>query len=266
MGGSASLPEGGISLPEGSALATDIDVPAPSASVGVEGDGGSLGGVDVPSVGEGGISAEVPSVGGGLSGSMPDVSAGDVSMPSGSVDVVVPSAGSSGAAPSASSTGAGVGVACKAPGMPSVEGGVSVEVPSVDAKLEAPSASASGVGLSADLPSASVDASGSVLPSGGGVDVSVPSVSGAVEGVKGAVGDLSAGVGAEVGDVEVEGPDAPSGEWKKPKKSLFGRVGRVFGSNKGKMEVGRFFFFFSRVRLDARRRPRRLFAAAMYVY
>lgn len=243
VGASASLPEGDVSLPEGSALSTGIDVPAPAASVGLEGDGGSLGGLDVPSVGEGGVSAEVPSVGGGLSGSMPGVT-GDVSMPSGSVDDVdVPSAASA-------------DVTCKAPGMPSVEGGISGEVPSADASLEAPSGSAPGVGLSADLPSGGVDASGSLPPSGGGVDVSAPSVSGAVEGVKGAVGDLSADVGAEVDDVEVEGPGVPTGEWKKPKKSLFGRV---FGSNKGKLEVGGS----GHACAVRRERPRRVSAAAM---
>ena len=230
----------------------DVDAPAPSASVGVEGGGASLGGIDAPSV-EGGVSAEMPSVGGGISGSMPGI-AGDVSMPSGSVDVGVASASVD--VPSASvdvPSAAPMGVAGAAPDMPSVEGGISGEVPSVDAKLAAPSVSASGVGLSADLPSAGVDASGSLLPSGG-ADVSASSVSGAVEGVKGAVGDPSTDVGAEVDDVEVEGPDVPSGEWKKPKKSLFGRM---FGSNKGKLEVGRACAF--------RLRLRRLFSQRLCV-
>lgn len=209
----------------------DVDAPAPSASVGAEGVGGSLGGLNAPSV-EGGVSAELPSAGGGLSGSMPDV-AGDVSIPSGSIDVGVPSGSVD--VPSTTS----MVVAGAAPGMPAVEGGISGELPSVDAKLETPSVSvsASGTSLSADLPSASVDASGSVpTTSGGGVHVCAPSVSSAaVEGVTGAVVDLSADVGAKVDDVDVavRGPDVPSGEWKKPKKSLFS----MFGSGKGKMEV-----------------------------
>ena len=111
----------------------------------------------------------------------------------------------------------------------------SVDMPSVDLSGKAPDMPSVSGGISGDLPSASVDVSGS-LPSGE-VDVSVPSVSGAMEGATGAVGDLSADVGAKVDDVAVKGPDTPSGEWKKPKKSLFGGIGGIFGSGKGKMEV-----------------------------
>ena len=60
------------------------------------------------------------------------------------------------------------------------------------------------------------------------------------------------GKGAKIDDVAVKGPDMPSGDLKKPKKSLFGGIGGMFGSGKGKMEVSvgnsstcfTLFFFF----------------------
>lgn len=83
----------------------------------------------------------------------------------------------------------------------------SLDVPSVDQTGKGPDMASVGGDISGDLPSASVDASGS-LPSAD-VDVSVPS-----------------------GSVDV-----PSVDVKKPKKSLFGGIGGIFGSGKGKMEV-----------------------------
>ena len=82
-----------------------------------------------------------------------------------------------------------------------------VDMPSVDLTGKAPDMPSVGGEISGDLPSAGLDASGS-LPSGG-VDVSMPS-----------------------GSVDV-----PSVDVKKPKKSLFGGIGGMFGSGKGKMEV-----------------------------
>ena len=146
---------------------------------------------------------------GGL-GAAVDVPSGSVDMPSASVDM-----------PSASVD------------MPSASVDVpsgSVDMPSVDLAGKGPDMPAIGGDVSGDLPSASLDASGS-LPSAD-VDVSLPSVSGAVVGSTGAVGD--ADVGAKIDDVAVKRPDVPSGEWKKPKKGLFGSM---FGSGKGKMEV-----------------------------
>ena len=230
VGASPTLPEGGVSIPEGSAPSLDVDIPAPSASVGVAGEAGSLGGIDVPSAGD--VSAEMPSVGGGISGSIPGAS-GDVSMPSASVDVGMPSGSVD--APSASVD------------MPSA----SLDVPSGSADMPSGSVDMPSVGgeISGDLPPASLGASGS-LPSGGG-DVSMPSVSGAVEGVKGAVGHLSADAGAKIDDVEVKGPGMPSvsGEWKKPKKSMFGSI---FGSGKGKMEVGDIYIPFTSAYIHVR--------------
>ena len=83
----------------------------------------------------------------------------------------------------------------------------SVDVPSVDLTGKGPDMPSIAGDVSGDLPSASLDASGS-LPSAD-VDVSVPS-----------------------GSVDV-----PSVDVKKPKKSLFGGIGGIFGSAKGKMEV-----------------------------
>ena len=137
-----------------------------------------------------------------------DIPSGSVDMPSASVDL-----------PSASVD------------MPSG----SVDVPSADLSGKGPDMPSVGGDVSGDLPSASLDASGS-LPSGG-VDVDIPSVSGTVGGLTTAVGDLSADAGAGVDDVSIKGPDLPSGDLKKPKKSLFGGIGGMFGSGKGKMEV-----------------------------
>ena len=162
-------------------------------------------------------SVDLPSASVDMPSGSVDMPSGSVDMPSGSVDM-----------PSGSVGVPSVDVSGKVPDMPSVGGG----------------------DVSGDLPSASIDASGSV-PSGE-VDVSVPTVSGTVEGVTGAVGGLSADVGAKIDDVAVKGPDMPSGDLKKPKKSLFGGIGGMFGSGKGKMEVSvgnsstcfTLFFFF----------------------
>ena len=167
---------------------------------------------------EGGLGAGVSMPSGAV-----DMPSGSVDMPSGSVDT--PSASldipsSSVDAPSASVD------------MPSVSG--AVDAPSVDLTGKAPEMPSVDAHLSGEVPAASVDVVGSV-PSGE-VDVSMPSVSATAEGVTEAVGDLSADVGAKIDDVDVKVPVMPSasGEWKKPKKSMFGSI---FGSGKGKMEV-----------------------------
>lgn len=106
-------------------------------------------------------------------------------------------------------------------------------------KLAAPDAP--DVGLSGDLPSADIDASGS-LPSGE-VVVSAPSVSGVVEGLKAGVGDVATDVEAKVDAMEVQVPDLPSFELKKPKKGLLGLSFRR--SSKAKIEVNQDFLLLS---------------------
>lgn len=120
--------------------------------------------------------------------------------------------------------------------MPAVGGDVSGEVPSVDAKLTTPDVKVEGgdVDLSAGLAAGAAAAVGAIgagmglsgkadMPAAE-VDVSAPKV------------DVDAALPSVSGDV---GVDVPSVEIKKPKKGIFGGIGRSFKKSysKGKIEV-----------------------------
>ena len=124
-----------VSLPQGSLPSADVDVKAPSADLGVE---GGVGGVDVPSVG-GGIAGSMPEIGGGVDrpSASVDMPSGPVDMPSGSIDM-----------PSGSVDMPSVNLAGNVPDMSSVGGEVSGDLPSVDAKLTGPDVDVEGGGVS----------------------------------------------------------------------------------------------------------------------
>lgn len=148
--------------------------------------------------------------------SVPDVSrslpgaSGDVSMPS--VDVETPSASLD--VPSVDPAG-------MSPGMPSVQDCVFNDRPSDDVSVKA-----QDMNINVDVPSVGGEA---CLPMASG---GVPSISG--DASLPSVGDVSVDIGDTVDDIAAKAPGMPSVELENPKKGL---VGRIFMSNKGKIEV-----------------------------
>ncbi|CAM9963630.1 unnamed protein product, partial [Ectocarpus fasciculatus] len=202
--------------------------------------------VAVPAV-EGGVSAEMPTVGG--DGTLPSA---DVSLPSASVDA--PSVDVSGGvkgpdAPDVKVEGgslsgkltagaASVGAAALgAIGLYGKSGKADVEVPNVDASVDAPGVSvdAPSIDASVDVPSVTADASlpsASVDVPSAEVDASLPSAS--VDAPSGGVGASLPSAGDLSADLGAKAPDVPSVDVKKPKKGLFGGL---FGSGKTNIEV-----------------------------
>ena len=193
-----SVPDVGGSMPEVSA---DVSVPDVSGEV-------SAPDVSV-SIPDASGDVPVPDVG----VSVPDVS-GDVSVPSMGLDVPsasvdVPSVDLEGKMPSVEGT------------VPSVEGDISGDLPSGEVSVTAPDVKVEGgdTSLTAGLAAGGVAALGAV---------------GAAVGLSGdkPSGEVDASVDVPSVDASVE---APSVDVKKPKKGLFGGI---FGSSKGKIEVG----------------------------